>query len=209
MGGGTIRKSDARFQGDTESRWPVGARLAVSALIALHAVAIVSAALAAAPSSLLERWVADRFAGYNQLIDQGYAYRFYAPEPGPTPIVLATIRYTDGRPETVVRLPQRGVLPRLRYQRQLALANHLVENVGMTRAETGEASQSPYARSYAKHLAKSHPGAATVTLHSQVHLIPDPRRIGEARESGKPIDIDDEEFYTVPELIGEFPCDGF
>ena len=76
----------------------------------------------------LERAVADVFAPYHQVVDQGYAYRYYAPEPGPTPVVTASIHYADGRPEETVRLPARGTLPRLRYQRQLALANHLMSD---------------------------------------------------------------------------------
>jgi hypothetical protein len=187
--------------------WPPWARRVVSALLLIHLTALLAGALAASPSSPLERSVADLFAAYHQAVDQGYGYRYYAPEPGPTPVVTATLHYDDGREETV-RLPQRGVLPRLRYQRQLALANHLVSDFEEARRVTGDGGRSAYARSYARHLARSRPGCATVTLYAQAHLIPDARLVHDALAAGKAVDIDAEDYFTAPERIGEFPCEG-
>ena len=74
------------------------------------------------PSSLLERTIAEPFTPYYDLADLGYSYRYYA-EPPPTPVVTATLSFGDGRPEETLRLPGREVTgPRLRHQRQLALA---------------------------------------------------------------------------------------
>jgi hypothetical protein len=170
---------------------------------------LLAAALAAAPSSPLERWAAEWFAVYYQLIDQGYAYRYYAPEPGPTPVVTARLTFIDGREETV-RLPERGLVPRLRYQRQLALANHLASDFAQARQTDGTGHGSRWARSYARHLARTRGrGCVTVSLFVQAHLVPDPARVLEERtRTGKPVDLDAEEFYTTPERIGEFPCDG-
>jgi hypothetical protein len=193
------------------SPWPAWARRLVSAVLLFHVLAILLGALAAPPSSVLERDVVRLFAPYHQLIDQGYAYRYYAPEPGPTPIATATIRYADGRADEVVRLPDRGARPRLRYQRQLALANHLIADFEAAREVTGDGSRSPWARSYARHLARARPGSTSVILYAQSHLIPDPERVREALSApGRPrVDLDAEEFYTTPERIGEFPCDAF
>ena len=70
--------------------WPVWARWAVTALLVFHGGALLSGTLAAGnPASSLERSVADMFVSYHELIDQGYTYRYYAPEPGPTPVVTA------------------------------------------------------------------------------------------------------------------------
>ena len=124
--------------------------------------------------------MAQAFAPYHQWIDQGYAYRYYAPEPGPTPVVTATLHFTDGRPDATVRLPERGLKPRLRYQRQLALANHLAVDFEQARLQTGDGRRSRWAASYARHLCKTHPGCAGVTLFVQSHLIPDPERVREA-----------------------------
>lgn len=158
---------------------------------------------------MLEREVAGFFATYHQVIDQGYSYRYYAPEPGPTPIAIAQVRFSDGRPEVSVRLPERGTLPRLRYQRQLALANHLATDFATARERTGDGSRSHWARSYARHLAKAYPGCAEVTLYLQSHLIPDPERIRAslAENGASPVDLDSEDFYTARERIGVYPCD--
>ncbi len=205
MPGKTI-KTPVESPVEPRQGWPVEARWVVSIVIALHATAVLAGALAGPPSSALERSIADRFAGYYEVFDLGYGYRYYAPEPGPTPVVTATIRYADGRPEATLRLPSRGVWPRLRYQRQLALANSLFMQTEEARQASVEGSLIPYARSYARHLARSHPGSTSITLFSQLHLIPHPEAV---RNAGKTVDLDAEEFYSAPQRIGEFPCDGF
>jgi hypothetical protein len=210
MGAGKIGKSgaeNAASRGDAGA-WPAWARGVVSAILVFHLAAVLSGALGAPPASALEQAVARLFEGYHEAIDQGYAYRYYAPEPGPTPVVTATIRYDDGRPEESIRLPERGTLPRLRYQRQLALANHLTSDFEEARRVTRDGSRSAWARSYARHLARSRPGCSTVTLFTRAHLIPDPRQVVEALRAGRAVDLDAEEFYTAPERIGEFSCDG-
>ena len=188
--------------------WPTWAKQVVSTLLVVHGVALLAAALAWPPSSMLENWVADRFSVYYDLLDQGYAYRYYAPEPGPTPVITAKIRYGDGRDEQSVRIPARGIQPRLRYQRQLALATHLMEQYSEVKEATGDGSSSLVARSYARHLAREHPGAASVALYIQWHLIPNLPLVHNAIIQGKWVDIDAEEFYTAPERIGDYPCDG-
>jgi hypothetical protein len=208
MGGGKTGKSATVSTAGQDGAWPAWARRLVTAALLFHAAAVLAGALAAPPSSSVERAMADVFSPYNQVVDQGYAYRYYAPEPGPTPVVTASIRFADGRQEVAVRLPARGTLPRLRYQRQLALANHLMSDFAEARRITGDGSRSAYAQSYARHLARSHAGCASVTLYGQVHLIPDPRQVHEAIAAGKAVDIDAEEYFTAPELIGEFACDG-
>jgi hypothetical protein len=187
--------------------WPRWARITVSLVVLLHAAAIWLAAWAGEPASPLEVGLASAFRGYHDLIDQGYTYRFYAPEPPPTPVVTATIRYGDGRTEEV-RLPDRATRPRMLYQRELALANSLFMETRFAREGRFEPGQGPLAQSYARHLGKTHPGARSVTLTVQAHLIPDPRRVAELWRTGrKAPDLDAPEFYTVPERIGEYPCD--
>jgi hypothetical protein len=162
------------------------------------------------PSSDLERRVADLFTWYHGLMDQGYAYRYYA-EPPPTPVVLATLTYKDGRPEETVRIPAREVPgPPMRRQRQLAVANALFSSVQGERHRHGDGDhESRLARSYARYLGQTHPGCSSVTLHVQQHLIPDPRRVLEALdEPGGRFDLFDESLMTTPRWIGDFPCDG-
>jgi hypothetical protein len=168
-------------------------------------IAVLAGALAAQPCSLLERAIAERFALYFDLFDQGYAYRYYAPEPPPTPVVIARLEFADGRPEEIVRLPDRGLRPRLLYQRHLSLANTLAADFRAARAAGQE---SRWAPSYARHLCRAR-GCKRVVLTLQYHQIPDPARVREAlseRGAGS-VDLDADEFYTAPERIGEYSCD--
>jgi hypothetical protein len=144
-------------------------------------------------------------------MDQGYAYRYYA-EPPPTPVITATLEFGDGRPIETVRLPGREVAgPRLRHQRQLALANALFADYQDAKHASGQGERSRWARAYAKHLCRANPGCRNVTLRAQQHMMPDLARTREAlaARAAKPIDLFDESYFTTPERIGDYPCDGF
>jgi hypothetical protein len=191
--------------------WPSWMRVSASLAIGIHLFAVLAGALGVPPSSDLERGVADLFTSYHEVMDQGYAYRYYA-EPPPTPVITATLEFGDGRPSETIRLPGRDVPgPRLRHQRQLALANALFADYQDAKRASGDGSRSRWARSYAKHLCRSNPGCRSVTLHARRHLIPD---IAMAREhqsvrTARPLDLFDESLFTTPERIGDYPCDGF
>ena len=151
------------------------------------------------------------FAPYYQLADLGYSYRYYT-EPPPTPVITATLSFGEGRPEETLRLPGREVAgPRLRHQRQLALANALFNDVREAKERTGDSSRSRLARAYARHLCRIRPGCRSVTLHVRHHLIPDLDRVRQAIDgAGSPrFDLFAEELFTTPEWIGDFPCDSF
>jgi len=175
----------------------------------IHIAAVLAGAWAAPPSSALELAAGPSSLGRTTRRSiRATLIRYYAPEPVPTPVVTATIHYGDGRPDERVRLPERGVVPRLRYQRQLALANHLATDFRDGAPHDGDGARSAYARSYARHLAHARSGAGcvTVTLHLQSHLIPDP-------EGGSPRHARTDRRWTstprsitrAPERIGEFP----
>ncbi|AMV36290.1 hypothetical protein [Planctomyces sp. SH-PL62] len=192
--------------------WPSWARRAATVALVVHIAAVAGGALGVPPSSLLERRFADLFTWHHGLFDQGYAYRYYA-EPPPTPIVVATLHRADGGPDVTVRIPEREVAgPPMRRQRQLALANALF---GSSRAmhrdhgHEGGDEASWLARSYARHLGRTHPGTSSVTLRLQQHLIPSPDRVLDAmEETGGRFDLFDESLFTTPRWIGDFPCDG-
>jgi hypothetical protein len=187
--------------------WPAWARVAVSVALVYHLVAVVAGAMRMPPSSDLERAIADGFLPYYDAMDLGHSYRFYQ-DPGPTPVVTATIRYEDGRLEETVRLPGRDVAgPRMRHQRQLALANALNEEVQGIRRQGGDVGQSRLAWSYASHIRRTHPGCRSVTLYLQQHLFPDAEQMRRELESSRAarVDLFDERFFTTPEWIGDFP----
>jgi hypothetical protein len=191
--------------------WPGWARVAISLVLMYHMAALLAGAVGVPPSSELEQRVADQFATYFDLIDTGYSYRFYA-EPPPTPVVTATLQFGDGRPEETVRLPGRDLSgPRMRHQRQLALANSLFADVQEARRVTRDPSQSRLARAYARHLCRTRPGCRSVTLHVQQHLIPDPSQVRKAMDApgASRFDLFGDRMFTIPEWIGDYPCDAF
>ncbi len=192
--------------------WPGWARGLVTLGLLYHMAAVVAGAMGVPPSSELERHIADLFTPYHDLVDQGYAYRYYA-EPPPTPVITATLRFGEGRPDQIVRLPQRGLAgPRIRHQRQLALANALFSAFEEARHLEGDGGRSPnrLAAAYARHLCKVHPACTSVTLYAQQHLIPDPQHVREALAlpGAAGFDLFDEALFTTPEWIGDFACDG-
>jgi hypothetical protein len=194
-----------------EATWPGPARVAVSLALIFHLAAVVAGVFGVPPASMLERSIADLFRPYYDLVDLGYSYRYYA-EPPPTPIFTATLGFGEGQPAQTLRMPGREVAgPRMRHQRQLALANALFMDVQEARQRTGDGSQSRLARAYARHLCSSRPDCRMVTLHLQQHLIPE---LDQVRETislpGAPrFDLFAESLLTTPEWIGDYPCDGF
>jgi hypothetical protein len=182
----------------------------VGAAVSFHLAAVLAGALGVPPSSQLERAIADLFTPYYGLVDLGYSYRYYA-EPPPTPVITATLQFGANQPDEIVRLPARRVAgPPLRHQRQLALAHGLFVDVQEAKRRENEAGQSRLARAYARHLCHSRPGCRSVTLHLQHHLIPDLDQVRSAREKpgGAPVDLFAESLFTIPERIGDYPCDG-
>src|SRR5207302_1058751 len=64
--------------------WPAWAEDWVSLLVLVHLTALVVGAFAAPPMSMLEGVLARFFRPYYGLVDMGYSYHFFAPEPPPT-----------------------------------------------------------------------------------------------------------------------------
>ncbi|QDV32807.1 hypothetical protein [Tautonia plasticadhaerens] len=186
--------------------WPGWAKAGVTALLLVHGAAVLSAVMAASPSSDLQRAIADRFRWYYKLVDQGYTYRFYTAGAPPTPILIADVQFGDGRTETL-RIPDRAQAPRLRYQRHLALAYHLFEDVRRAPRDPGGDSRSRWAASYARHLCAENPGASRVVLYLQDHLNPSPRELVEAAQEGRAIDAEGPRYYGDRQRIGAYSCD--
>lgn len=192
------------------TKWPNWAKWVVSGVLGFHLLSMLAVALAAAPASPLEREFARGFAPYIEAFNLGHAHRYYAPAPPPTPVVTAELRFGEGEPTRTVRLPDRSVSPRIRYQRQLALAFHLNSEFQMAAADPHGPRPSLWGASYARHLCASNPGCTGVTLRVQQHLVPDLVRLRQMSggPGGRLPDLEDERFFTVPELIGDYPCDG-
>jgi hypothetical protein len=187
-----------------DAGWPLAQRIVVSLLLGFHCIALLAVALAGAPSSPLERLIGEKFAPYVQVIHQANIHRYYAPAPPPTPIVTAELFFSGDRPPVTLRLPDRGVRPRLLYQRQLALAYHLYSEFQQARNAPGGPRPSRWGASYGRHLLLATPGSTRVVLRAQQHLIPDLMASEDHHMDGLPLDPDDRRFFTVPEVVGEY-----
>jgi hypothetical protein len=190
--------------------WPRWALVLVSILLIWHMAAVVVIGLAAPPSSPLVRGLADKVVWYVQLTDQNHAHRYYSAEPPPTPVVIARLKFSDGRPDRTVRLPDRGTRPRLQYQRELALAHHLSVDYDESRDDEHGSKPSRLAESYARHLCRANPGCAGVKITLERHLIPTLAQFQSAQSAAgaRGLDVEAREFYTAPELLGDYACDG-
>jgi hypothetical protein len=193
------------------STWPAWARTIVSLVILFHIAAVLTGVLGVPPSSNLERTIAGLFTPYYDVMDLGYSYRYYS-EPPPTPVVTATLQFGEGRAEETVRLPGRKVAgPRLRHQRQLALANALFMDVQEAKQVAGDSSKSRLARAYARHLCLTRGDCRSVSIRVQLHLIPEMEDVNEVSTThgARGYDLFAESLFTTPEWIGDYPCDGF
>lgn len=161
-------------------------------------------ALAGNPASDVERSAARLFAPYAELTGLASVHRYYAPAPPPTPVLTATIDFGSGDTKSV-RVPDRSTRPRLRYQRQLALAYHLFSDYQRSAHGHGiESERSTIGASYARHLLSVHPDARAVTLRVQEHLTPDLVSLRERESDRAAFNPDDARFFTVPEIVGEY-----
>jgi hypothetical protein len=191
--------------------WPVWAQVVMSMALAYHMAAILAGALAAHPSSEIEKRAVRAFRSYYEVINQGYGYRYYArldrtvdprhPRPWGTPVVIAEMEFEragQGTTSEVVRLPDRlGSWPRLRHQRQLDLAYHL-------------SADPRWAASYARHLCKTR-GCSRVAIFTRDHLIPDLDCVRSAAvdRDAPPVDLEAESTYGPRVKLGEFRCTDF
>ncbi len=191
------------------SGWPPMARRALTVLLLVHMVAVLSAEMVVEPSSVAQKWLFRQCLPYTSLLDLDHAHRYYAPPPSSTPLVRARLRFADGRPVRVISLPDKAAWPRLRYQRGLALAYHLSADVeGDATDESGPLPPKVWASSYAHHLCDENPGCSGVTLSVVQHRLPPPERVREAvaGPGGPVLDLEAEEFFSIPEVVGELSC---
>ena len=184
----------------------------IATAIGVHFVILIIGAAAAQPSSELQQQMANKFLGYFQILDLGQGYRFYAPRPAPTAIVTAKLKLRDAdgriRYETI-RIPDRETRPRLRLQRQLALANSLwAEYERSMMGHEGHRHEPVLAKAYARRLGKSVPGCESVELF--LHRHPDPAQIEAAYRQRQVLtlsQLDEERYRTPTESLGSFPCE--
>ena len=196
---------------DARTGWPSWAKWVVSAAVLAHGAAVLAAVLAAPPASILQRDLAYRFQRYQHLVAMETSPRYYAPDPPPTPVATIRLRHADGSPETVLDLTRRNLMPRLRYQRHLALANYLYVDAQEAQRDPDGPHPSTWGRAYARHYCRTVPGLSSVAVEARLHLIPDLdrlRRLAEDPDLPR-MDLDAEEFFGPTITAGDYPCDAF
>lgn len=195
------RNSEAAAAAPAATTWPVWARVAVSLLLLWHFAATLAYEFSEPPFSELERSVGEAFYPYLGLINEWQRHQYFAPEPPDTPIVVAEVHFADGRPDREVRLPDPGLMPRLRLQRRLAFAFNV-----HAEAQNVEPDLRVRAAAYARYLCRQNPGASGVTLYTQWHQIPRPEEVRRALERGETVDLDAPRYYSAKFVAGDFSC---
>jgi hypothetical protein len=192
-----MKRGDVRTQIPAQSRPDAAARklpnrllrYCINVWVVLHFTAIIAAAATIGPTSdyVLATW--QIFRPYLQLLFLNHGFNFYAPEPSSSMLMEFEAVRPDG--STVSgKIPDPSLWPRLLYQRQLLLTEHI---------SIAPDDRRPWYRSYAHHLCRKH-GASKVHL-TLVNHVPMPMEM--VRNGGR---LDDPFTYTKLDL-GDFSCD--
>lgn len=201
-------KSEREGRGKT---WPAWAKGIVSAVLLVHMGAVLATEAGEMPSSEAERDLAALFAPYINFINQHNTHRYYSPQPGPTPTLLFRIHYKDpNKPDETIRVPDPATRPRIRFQRQLAIAENvafeyeIVKNMLM-----GERTPTNllYPAYFARRFCRIRPGCASVEVILRMHNFPPPQVAYQAAAESGALDLDRDEFYGPSVELEVLRCD--
>ncbi len=171
-----------------EFPWSSTARLMASLALLWHLAATLIGPLSL-PPTILSDYLLPLFGPYHKAIFGGHAYKFFAPDPGPSHLIEFDVERADGSHVTGT-FPDRSVnFPRLLYHRHFMLTEsvgHEIPDPNSQARSWQESVPSPmqrqFAESYADHLLAVHQGTR-VTLTLVRHEIATPTQI--AREHVK------------------------
>ncbi len=158
-----------------------------------HFTAILAAASSVGPASELVFQIWSVCRPYLQLFYLNHGYNFYAPEPVPSTLLDYVVEAADGTVVASGRIPDHSLWPRLLYQRQLLLTEHI--------PVAQPAWQKNWCARIARHLCRKY-GAATVRLTRLTHSPPTMEMVRQG------FGLDDPVTY-VEEPAGEFSCGDF
>jgi hypothetical protein len=205
----------------TERRGPpFWGKLGVSLLVVVHFFAITTAVTSAGstmfPAPDIVVWVKNWVTRpYLQFVFLTNPYRFYAPNPGPTPVLWFRLEYQDGTARWL-ELPRRQDWPiRMPYQRHLCAVMLFDQMAGsISPEEPGVRRLSPEGRiaacSFARYAARKYPRMAAdgslvpvkeVALYSIMHLVMEPWQV---RNGWETTDMR----LHMPFYVGTFGADG-
>lgn len=175
---------------------PVLVKWGVSLLFLVHLAAILSAVTSASSAKFPAPYLAvkanEPFRPYLQTLFQTNAYRFFAPDPGSTPLLWFRLQYQDGSARWV-EVPSRQDAPLpMAYQRFLsvpALGVHIVSDARQADqsilSAMSEVCVASYVRFVSKNYANTSPGEGAGLVQevkvyhlSHMYLIPEQLRMG-------------------------------
>jgi len=114
------RLSAVKPEHSSTSPWSRTARITVSLLIVWHLAAVLIGPLSV-PQSIHGSAAIPAFLPYHRIFNVGHAYKFFAPDPGPSHLIEYDLVRSDGSHITG-KLPDRNVhWPRLLYHRHFML----------------------------------------------------------------------------------------
>jgi hypothetical protein len=165
-------------------------RYCINLWVVLHFTAILAAAGTIGQASGYAMAVWQVFRPYLEVLFLNHGFNFYAPEPSATMMITFEAERPDGS-ITTGQIPDPALWPRLLYQRNLLLTEH----IGLVPMDNRD----PWYRSYAQHLCRKL-GARKVHLTLVKH---DPMPMEMFRNGGH---LDDPITYFKLDL-GDFSCD--
>lgn len=160
--------------------WSATVRLLVSLWLIYHLFAIITGPLNL-PPSIHGQAILPAALPYHRVLYLGHAYKFFAPDPGPSHLIEYDIEQADGQ-HLKGRFPdRREQWPRLLYHRHFMLTEFVgnmepeitAENMNTVTWETAPLSEPQRVRvaAYADHLLHAHDGRR-VTLTLVQHAMP-------------------------------------
>ena len=170
---------------DSPTAWrPSGkVRALISALLLVHLLAVFVGPWAMPPQgSLLATTIARALQPYLQAVSLDNGYRFFAPEPGPSHLLRYQVELPDGKIVDETFPDRNRQRPRLLYHRYFMMSeflNSMFENEG------AKDIRDAYARSYARHLARTY-DAKQVTLFLRQHNLPSPKQVADGLKLDDP-----------------------
>lgn len=199
MASSTSGPTPAGSAADGPPTWGRTVRLAVSAALAFHLVGILVGPVSL-PPALLADYLRRVYGPYIEAAYLDNAYKFFAPDPGPSHLIRWTAELPDGSRRQGLLPDRQRHWPRLFYHRHFMLAEFLAGQPDPAWDPDTPWEDLPnselqrlLARSFAQHLLHKL-AADSVTLELIEHALPNPEQVQQG------LRLDDPSLYRSRKL---------
>lgn len=181
--------------------WSAPARWLASLLLVYHLMAVLIEPISL-PPSILGDGLRPYFQSYIAATFLGHAYKFFAPDPGPSHIVRYEVTLADGSTRHGTLPDRQQHWPRLLYHRHFMLTEFIDDGRPAAVWESLPPGATPppappwrqrFINSYAEHLLAGDQ-AREVKLYYRIHLIPTPGDVNDGMR------LDDPSLYRERQL---------